>query len=153
VVLDAVTGTFCPKCGDRLGISIPDEEGLEKAAAAARILIPVRLQGYEIRFLRRAIGLLGKELADLLAVNDATVSRWENASLAMGLGHDKLLRLHVARKLGDGDDVPGVDLDLEDIFNLRVPPVVDSGQLPVAMAFRRVLMKVRRKGRVEAWAA
>ena len=52
----------CDSCGFD-GIEIIDSTGLTAAAAVARILLPVTLSGDEVRFLRKACQMNGKEFA------------------------------------------------------------------------------------------
>jgi DNA-binding transcriptional regulator YiaG len=44
------------------------------------------LGGYEVRFLRKAIGLTQQRLADLIGVDRVTVARWETHDLEKSLG-------------------------------------------------------------------
>ncbi len=99
VVLDAARKYVCEDCGEENGISIPDEEGLEAAVAVARAGVPIALRGQEIRFLRRALGLTAKQLAEYLPATEESVSRWENDKHPMGAQNEKILRLLVAQLL------------------------------------------------------
>ena len=54
---------------------------------------PGALRGVEIRFLREHLGLSGGDLADLMGVDPATVSRWQSEKQNMSLSHERLLRL------------------------------------------------------------
>lgn len=76
---NAVLRHRCAACGMD-GVEIPDSEGLSAAIAAARILTPIHLNGAEIRFLRKACGLTGKDFAAALHVDSAALSRWENST-------------------------------------------------------------------------
>lgn len=67
----------CPSCGYD-GIEIPDFDGLEAAVAVARLLLPIALNGPEIRFLRHACGLKAKEFASACDFDPSTLSRWEH---------------------------------------------------------------------------
>ena len=53
-------------------------EGLRAAMAVTRVNDPLKLNGREIRFLRKALGYTGKELAEKMQVTAESVSRWEN---------------------------------------------------------------------------
>jgi len=97
VVLDAARKYVCEDCGEENEISIPDEEGLEAAAALARVGLPVALRGYEIRFLRRALCLTAAQLAENLPATEESVSRWENDKHPMGAQNERILRLLVGR--------------------------------------------------------
>lgn len=87
-IRNAVFRHRCADCGMD-GIEIPDSEDLEAAIAVARILVPVSLSGVEIRFLRKACGMTGKEFAEAINVDNATLCRWEKAA-GFGEGHGEL---------------------------------------------------------------
>lgn len=76
---NAVLRHRCEACGMD-GVEIPDSDGLSAAIAVARILNNIHLSGPEIRFLRKACGMTGKEFATALNVDNATLSRWENGA-------------------------------------------------------------------------
>ncbi|MGF7173367.1 hypothetical protein [Azospirillum doebereinerae] len=75
-IKNAVQRHVCPSCGFD-GIEIPDSEGLEAAVAVGRIMIPVQLSGPEIKFLRKACGMNGKQFSEAMHVDNAVLSRWE----------------------------------------------------------------------------
>jgi hypothetical protein len=87
VILNAARQFVCVECGEDNGISVPDIDGLEAAVAVTRVMTPVKLRGSELRFLRRALGLKAKELAERLEVADETISRWENDKSPIQRGH------------------------------------------------------------------
>jgi hypothetical protein len=74
VILNAAQQYLCEDCGEDNGISVPDVEGLEAAVAVARVMIPVKLKGCELKFLRTALGLKAKDLAEMLDVADENIS-------------------------------------------------------------------------------
>jgi transcriptional regulator with XRE-family HTH domain len=78
-LVNGVRAHRCAECGFE-GVEILDPRGLEAAAAVARILMPIALRGPEIRFLRKACGLTGVGFAEMLRIDHATLSRWENAA-------------------------------------------------------------------------
>jgi putative transcriptional regulator len=77
VYLKGVTVHVCKKCGEE-ELAIPAIEGLHQAIANALASKPQRLQPIEVRFLRKHLGLSGRDFAALLRVTPETVSRWEN---------------------------------------------------------------------------
>lgn len=87
-IRNAVQRHRCESCGLD-GIEIPDSGGLETVIAVARILVPVALDGAEIRFLRKACGMTGKEFAEAIGVDNATLCRWEKA-VGSGEGHGEV---------------------------------------------------------------
>lgn len=141
-VIDAAEERWCAKCERRFGIAIPDEEGLETAVAMARIHVPVKLTGQEIRFLRRAISYPAKAIAQFLQTTQETVSRWENGHLPIGPQADKLLRLRVASQLTKAHPWVGLSLDLDALLSMEIPTQIgDTPPPPVKMAFVRMLAR------------
>lgn len=69
---------------------------LHKAIARAIVLQEVLLNGADIRFLCSERGLKAKELAKLLRVDVATVSRWESDSQELRPQSDALIRTSYA---------------------------------------------------------
>jgi len=61
-LVDCVTQVSCDACGEDT-IEIPDLDGLSKTAAMARALVPFRLTGKEVRFMRFALDMTGREFA------------------------------------------------------------------------------------------
>ena len=89
--LEKVELYYCQDCQ----IKLPRIEkilALHKAIARAIVLQPVPLNGSDIRFLRSERGLKAKELAKLLRVDVATVSRWERDSQELRPQSDALIR-------------------------------------------------------------
>jgi putative zinc finger/helix-turn-helix YgiT family protein len=83
-----------PKCGNCGAISI-DADAEKQISDAfhkqARLLTPEEiLQG------REALGLTQKEMADLLGIADATLSRWETGIQVQQRSFDKFLRAFFA---------------------------------------------------------
>ena len=56
--------------------------------------------GAEIRFLRKSLKLSGLELAKLIGVDNATLSRWEQGAKQISKQSDRLLRLIYAGQMG-----------------------------------------------------
>jgi DNA-binding transcriptional regulator YiaG len=65
---------------------------LHKTIARAIVLQPVPLNGADIRFVRSERGLKAKQLAKLLRVDIATVSRWETDAQELRAQSDVLIR-------------------------------------------------------------
>ena len=103
--------------GEVVGISIPNMEGLVAAVAATRCLIPQRMKGDELRFIRGVIGKGSAEFAKDLEMDPATYSRWENDKGQCGAWAEKSVRALALMILGDR--VPHLSLDPKDIVSLR----------------------------------
>jgi putative zinc finger/helix-turn-helix YgiT family protein len=98
VVLQGIDQWECG-CGEHV-VEIPKVDDLHRRLGRLLIAQEKRLSGPEVRFLRKNLGLSGKEMAGLMGVNNATLSRWESGEQAIGAGADRLLRLIYAGKKG-----------------------------------------------------
>ena len=79
------------KCGNVDPILFQVEE-LMHIAAVAILQKPYRLQGEELRFLRKHIDLNQEEFAKLLHIDKTTLSKWENNEDPIGVQSDLLAR-------------------------------------------------------------
>jgi len=142
VLLDSAIEERCEKCGMILATIIPDLNGLIAAVAVTRAMEPAKLTGPEIRFMRKAIDMSAKALAEVLEVKPETLSRWENSKDVMGPTSEKLLRMvtigMMCRK------APAVDSDLQSIVDMRIQSVRSNLELP-EMVFERIKIKLDRK--------
>jgi putative zinc finger/helix-turn-helix YgiT family protein len=91
VYLEKAEFYHCVTCKVKL-LRLHKVLGLHKAIARAIVLQEVPLNGADIRFLRSERGLKAKELAKLLRVDVATVSRWETNSQELRPQSDALIR-------------------------------------------------------------
>ena len=90
---------------------IPDYQGLVKKIAITRASHPRKLQGGDIKFLRKSLGLRSKDLAVKLDVSAEHLSRCETGDKILSPNSEKVLRslvlieaVHVLRKaLEDAD--------------------------------------------------
>ena len=97
VIVDGLEQATCPNCGDA-GIVHPRPLELSGLVIGALINKRGRLAADEVTFLRGAIGLKGKDLAEVLGVTGAQVSRWETGRMPISALADRLLRMLVAAK-------------------------------------------------------
>src|SRR5581483_8752737 len=88
------------------------------AVAIARVKLPVKLKGRDIRFLRWAMELTGRNLAKKLEVAAETISRWENDHDPINPASEKLLRLLVGVHLAER--APMVPFIAKDIDTMRI---------------------------------
>lgn len=100
VVLLGIGLVKCDKCGN-IDPIIPRVSVLMRTLALAVISQPYRLRGDQVCFLRKFLGKSGKEFCELLGINKATLSKWENGEDPVGASSDRLIRL-VALGLGEG---------------------------------------------------
>ena len=135
ILEDAVIESYCATCGERAEITIPDLAGLIAAVAVVRCTLPLKLNGEEIRFMRRALGWAAKEMAEKLNVRAETASRWEREEDPIGPGYEKVLRIAVCSKLRK--DAPRTRCSVDDILALDLRGVRPPDQ-ELEMVFRLV---------------
>lgn len=82
----------CPRCGNEDPI-IPRVNKLMRSIAMALIRKPYGLEGAEVRFLRKYLGMTGEEFAEYLDVDKTNLSKWENDADPIGPQSDRLIRL------------------------------------------------------------
>jgi putative zinc finger/helix-turn-helix YgiT family protein len=146
VIAGAASRRVCEACG-LSSIVIPDLPGLLAAVAVYRATIPVKLQGHEIKFMRKSMEVSAKELAELLEVSQETVSRWENDRAPMGSANEKLLRLMTLFKLAE--HAPGVHARPGEVSRMKVPAVSEPGKkLTMTMSYVQALID---KDKVLSW--
>lgn len=105
VPYDALPGTVlvgvelaeCPNCGET-EVGIPRIAELDRTLAKMVVEQKSRLTPDEIKFLRKFLGLSGKDLAARMGVSPETVSRWENDRQPMSEPNERLLRAIAAHE-------------------------------------------------------
>lgn len=96
----------CKRCHAR-EIVFPRLSQLLETLAASIINQKQRLNGEEVRFLRKVLGWSSSDLAAKLGVALSTVSRWEHGKEPIGIVPDRLLRMFIAH----GKHVDTYDLE------------------------------------------
>ncbi len=134
-VFDAVTNLVCAKCGAVLRTDIPNLPGLLAAIAVSRSTIERKLNGQEIKFMRKTMEKTAKELAASLDVTEETVSRWENDKLAISNPFERMLRVRVCRELGERTEIEWNDDDI--LYRMKINPVAKQPELKLCLASRR----------------
>ena len=89
----------CIDC-DEQEVIIPHVEQLQDLIAMHVASQAYRLLPEEIRFLRTHLGFSGSQFAELLKVNGATISRWENGKEKIGSANELALRLLILGRTG-----------------------------------------------------
>jgi putative zinc finger/helix-turn-helix YgiT family protein len=79
-------------CGEKI-VCISKIDELHKLIGVHLIKKKSLLNGKEIRFLRKNMGLTATKLAAYMGVDNATISRWENTKHPITKPHDLLLRV------------------------------------------------------------
>lgn len=85
VVIHDLSAYVCPKDGELLLVG-GVVDALHRQVLRVMLTENYELAGYEVRFLRKALGLTQQRLADLVGVDRVTVARWETAALEESLG-------------------------------------------------------------------
>lgn len=85
----------CSKCGSVEPI-IPNMDGLMLTLATAIVCSPQKLDGEEVRFLRKYVGKSATEFARFLHIDPTHLSKIENEKTEIGSSLDKLVRLVAA---------------------------------------------------------
>jgi putative zinc finger/helix-turn-helix YgiT family protein len=120
----------CPKCGT-WEVVIPKPDALQRTIAAEVIHKSSPLAGPEVTFLRRCLGLNGRELARALGIEGETLSRYEHATLRVQPQVDRLLRMMVAAQfLVEGERfgveaLSSIDKDVKEPAPLKLVVTVD----------------------------
>ncbi len=84
---------------------LPDPETAAREIVRVLVLKKRRLSGRAMLFLRNLMGLKGSELASILRVHRAEISRWENNQVATEPINDFRLRLTaIDRLIGNNDE-------------------------------------------------
>lgn len=145
--------TACYLCKEE-AITIPDVQGLIAAVAVARIMLPTKLNGPEIKFLRKTINLSSKDFAKIMGVRPETVSRWENdGEQQIGYAEEKVFRILVGnmlKKESHEDKAPTVDYDHMAIVEMAINPIRPSGNAPL-LKFARIRMKFNNRKAQDLW--
>jgi len=148
-----VIKTACYLC-KKEAITIPDVQGLIAAAAVARIMLPTKLNGTEIKFLRKSIKLSSKDFAKIMGIRPETVSRWEgNGEQQIGYAEEKIFRILVGtmlKKEPHDDKAPAVDYDHMAIVEMAINPIRPSGDVPL-VKFARIKMKFNNRKAQDLW--
>ncbi len=115
----------CKRCGTTDPI-IPAMDQLMQVIALAVINMPDRLEGKEVRFLRKYLGMTGQVFASIIGVDKSTVSRWENDQDPVGQPSDRVIRM-VAMSLGNGleEQLKELVTHFPDIWNQSKPSGID----------------------------
>lgn len=137
MLMNAVIREIDEETGEEF-YTVPDMEGLLAAIAVTRCLVPLKLSGADVKFLRKALDMTARELAEELQVKPETLSRWENDGQTMAGYSEKVLRQYVCALLHK--EAPAIDYDPGDIARMRIKPVRAADDLPI-LYFERVKLK------------
>lgn len=92
VYIENIEVCNCEKCGEEEAL-IPCIPELHRVICKYIISQKQPLNGKEVRFLRKNAGLSAKRLSTIIAVDQSTLSRWENENQSISSSNDRLIRL------------------------------------------------------------
>jgi len=104
VVVAGVQMVSCTGC-DYRATRYPAAVNMDRVIARQIANGPALLRPERLRFLRTVLLLSGKEFAQRIGVDPATVSRWENGKQPHPLAVDQLLRAWVRAMPDDASDI------------------------------------------------
>jgi putative zinc finger/helix-turn-helix YgiT family protein len=99
VYLENVEVCRCKECNESTAC-IPAVPQLNNLIGETLLQKEFTLNGKEIRYLRKNMGLKAVELKKVLGVDNATISRWETGKQRISSAHDRLLRMVYANFKG-----------------------------------------------------
>jgi len=124
--------------GDEL-IHIPRQKELIATVAMSIALDPLALSGKELRFLREAVDMTGKEFAEAIDCRPEVLSRWENDKQQMGGYVEKVIRQLVCEELKA--EAPGVAYEPAAIPRLKIMQRLEGIERRIVMRSERVSVR------------
>lgn len=117
------------ECGEET-VSIPAIPELHALLGEKIINKKTMLNGKEIRFLRKNMGLTAKKLSGLMKVGNEIISRWEHGNKRISEPNDRLLRLlYIAIK-----EIPHSEMKVQEQFPEITSAHTDSVRLNLSIA-------------------
>jgi putative zinc finger/helix-turn-helix YgiT family protein len=91
IILKSVELLHCDACGNEDPV-IEGIDAVHEKIAQALVERPGHLDGREFRFLRKHLELTARKLSDVLNVDHATISKWENGKDPIGPQSERLMQ-------------------------------------------------------------
>jgi putative zinc finger/helix-turn-helix YgiT family protein len=106
VYLSGIEYARCGECGEK-SVRILNMKMLLEGIGEAVVTKKLTLEAQDIVFLRKGMGIKAKEMADILGVDTALYSRWENGHVLPGKANARLIRLVYAasKEVGNTEDI------------------------------------------------
>lgn len=123
-------------CGEESAL-IPGILAVHKAIANSLLEKETQLTGKEIRFLRKEMGLKGRDFANLVSVDNATLSRWENGKTKPSVKADRLLRVLYAIKMKPAKELASITFKAISRGQPETPIHVMATKEEINLAFKR----------------
>lgn len=98
-------GVVVDGAGDEQTISYSELDGLYAAITRALALCSGPMQSYELRFLRKRLGLSQAQVAALGEKTDQAVAKWEKGTARVQKAEASLLRLRAIWRFGSSRDI------------------------------------------------
>lgn len=120
-------------CGESFA-SIPAVIKLNGMIGLSIVKKKSRLNGHEVKYLRKNVGLSAKDIATYMDVNKSTISRWESGKQQIDKSNDRVLRILYAHFKGiPKDDVTNI---IEDVFKEMAHK---DGNLPIYVSVESLI--------------
>lgn len=123
-------------CGEESAL-IPRILAVHEAIANCLLEKGNQLTGKEIRFLRKEMGLKGRDFADLVNVDNATLSRWENGKTKPSVKADRLIRVLYAVKMKPAKELASITFKAISRGQSEIAIHVMITKKEINLAFRR----------------
>jgi len=123
-------------CGEESAL-IPRILAVHKAIANCLFEKETQLTGKEIRFLRKEMGLKGRDFANLVSVDNATLSRWENGKTKPSVKADRLIRVLYAIKMKPAKELASITFKAISRGQSEIAIHVMTTKEEINLAFKR----------------
>lgn len=128
VIIEGMT-TIVDHAGDET-ITIPAIGLLHGIIAEGIVMLPSKMSGRELRFLRTEMGLTQEKLAETLKVTLLTVSRWEREENPIKDTAEMLVRLMAVERLELSVELNVDDVSAKVTLSPRTEPIRIDGSNP-----------------------
>jgi putative zinc finger/helix-turn-helix YgiT family protein len=123
-------------CGDESAL-IPRILAVHEAISNCLLEKDTQLTGKEIRFLRKEMGLRGKDFANLVSIDNATLSRWENGKTKPSVKADRLIRVLYAIKMKPAKELASITFKPISRGQSEIAIHVMTAKKEINLAFKR----------------
>lgn len=121
ILVDSVDERFCAVCGERISVSFQNWTDLIAVVAVKRATDSHKLNGKEVRFLRRSLGRKAKDFAHDVAMSAEQLSRYENDKQPISEVYERLVRAHTC--LGHFDQAYRLGVDMKGLLAMKISSV------------------------------
>ncbi|WP_295320892.1 helix-turn-helix transcriptional regulator [uncultured Sphingopyxis sp.] len=152
ILKDSVKQQIDKSTGKVLNTTIPNPRDLLRKVALHRLAHPRKLNGEEIKFVRKALKIKAKDLAEMIDISVEHMSRCESGERILSPGIEKCLRLaiilhvfDIEDEIGNNEDEPSLKKELEayrdavnklkNVFRDIDISCVHSADKPLSMTF------------------